>query len=181
MECVRIYVSLRMPQIRRILSTCLRSVLLCACAASMGFTYMHGQTTRSAGRIAATNALPNAVYDNPAVMTVRQDSSLTDFAAGYASSNGSIKPSYVGIGYCNEYMSDGFTTAYQDGTTWAGWAFEANAYMKRDTAMAVWGKASYNPDDMSLHYVTETSAGFQVELILQYENNLLKEIILQTV
>ena len=46
---------------------------------------------------------------------------------------------------------------------------------------APWGKASYNPDDMSLHYVTETSAGFQVELILQYENNLLKEIILQTV
>ena len=46
---------------------------------------------------------------------------------------------------------------------------------------APWGLAFYDPDDMSLRYVTATSAGTQVELILRYENNLLKEIILQTI
>ena len=43
------------------------------------------------------------------------------------------------------------------------------------------GTASYGLDDMSLRYVTETSAGLQVELLLKYENNILTEIILQTV
>ena len=33
---------------------------------------------------------------------------------------------------------------------------------------------------MSLSYVTSTSDGLQVELLLKYENNLLTEIILQT-
>ena len=42
------------------------------------------------------------------------------------------------------------------------------------------GTANYDPDDMSLRYVTETSAGLQVELFLKYENNILTEIILQT-
>ena len=50
-----------------------------------------------------------------------------------------------------------------------------------DESTASWGKACYDPDDMSLRYVTETSAGIQVELILKYENNLLAEIILQTI
>ncbi len=43
------------------------------------------------------------------------------------------------------------------------------------------GTASYGLDDMNLRYVTETSAGLQVELLLKYENNILTEIILQTV
>ena len=43
------------------------------------------------------------------------------------------------------------------------------------------GTASYDPDDMSLRYVTDTSAGLQVELLLKYENNILTEIILQTI
>ncbi len=42
------------------------------------------------------------------------------------------------------------------------------------------GTACYDMDDMSLRYVTETSAGLQVELLLKYENNILTEIILQT-
>lgn len=43
------------------------------------------------------------------------------------------------------------------------------------------GTANYDPDDMSLRYVTDTSAGLQVELLLKYENNILTEIILQTI
>ncbi len=43
------------------------------------------------------------------------------------------------------------------------------------------GTACYDPDNMSLSYVTDTSAGLQVELILKYEENSLKEIILQTI
>lgn len=43
------------------------------------------------------------------------------------------------------------------------------------------GTASYGLDDMNLRYVTETSAGLQVELLLKYENNILTEIILQTI
>ena len=42
------------------------------------------------------------------------------------------------------------------------------------------GAACYDPDNMSLSYVTETSAGLQVELLLKYENSILTEIILQT-
>lgn len=45
---------------------------------------------------------------------------------------------------------------------------------------APWGLACYNPDDMSLRYVTDTAAGIQVELLLKYENNVLTEIILHT-
>ena len=43
------------------------------------------------------------------------------------------------------------------------------------------GVASYNPDDMSLRYVTATQDGLQVELILRYVDNYLTEIMLQTV
>ena len=42
------------------------------------------------------------------------------------------------------------------------------------------GTACYDPDNMNLSYVTETSAGLQVELLLKYENSVLTEIILQT-
>ena len=44
-----------------------------------------------------------------------------------------------------------------------------------------WGLASYYPDDMSLIYKTTTQDGMQVELILRFEENYLKEIVLQTV
>ena len=40
------------------------------------------------------------------------------------------------------------------------------------------GEANYNPDDMSLRYITATADGRQVELLLKYENNFLAEIIL---
>lgn len=46
---------------------------------------------------------------------------------------------------------------------------------------AAWGAASYDPDDMSLRYVTSTEEGLQVMLILRYEENYLTEIMLQTV
>lgn len=46
---------------------------------------------------------------------------------------------------------------------------------------ASWGMATYDPDDMSLRYVTETEEGVQVMLILRYEENYLTTIILQTV
>ena len=42
------------------------------------------------------------------------------------------------------------------------------------------GTACYDPENMSLSYVTETSSGLQVELLLKYENSVLTEIILQT-
>ena len=47
---------------------------------------------------------------------------------------------------------------------------------------APWGAASYDftSGDTGLRYVTDTSAGTQVELLLKYENNVLKEIFLQT-
>ena len=44
-----------------------------------------------------------------------------------------------------------------------------------------WGYADYNPEDMTLRYVTGTAAGVRVELLLKYENNILTEIILHTV
>ena len=43
------------------------------------------------------------------------------------------------------------------------------------------GEANYNPDDMSLRYVTVTSDGRTVELLLKYENTILAEIILHTI
>ena len=43
------------------------------------------------------------------------------------------------------------------------------------------GEANYNPDDMSLRYVTETAGGRTVELLLKYENTILTEIILHTI
>jgi len=43
------------------------------------------------------------------------------------------------------------------------------------------GEASYNPDDMSLRYITETAGGRSVELLLKYENTILTEIILHTI
>lgn len=46
---------------------------------------------------------------------------------------------------------------------------------------APYGFASYDPGDMSLRYLTGTSGGIQVELLLRFENNLLAEIILHTV
>ena len=46
---------------------------------------------------------------------------------------------------------------------------------------ASWGMATYDPDDMSLRYVTETEEGLQVMLVLRYEENYLTAIILQTV
>jgi len=45
---------------------------------------------------------------------------------------------------------------------------------------APWGLACYNPDDMTLRYVTDTAAGIRVELLLKYEKNELTEIILHT-
>ena len=49
--------------------------------------------------------------------------------------------------------------------------------------VAPWGFASYDfsSGETSLRYVTDTTAGIRVELILKYENNILTEIILQTV
>ena len=44
-----------------------------------------------------------------------------------------------------------------------------------------WGTASYNPDDMSLKYVTTVRSGEQVELVLRFVENYLTEIMLQTV
>jgi len=46
--------------------------------------------------------------------------------------------------------------------------------------IAPWGFATYDPEDMTLRYVTDTAAGIEVELLLRYENNLLAEIILLT-
>ena len=48
---------------------------------------------------------------------------------------------------------------------------------------APWGAASYDfaSADAGLRYVTDTSAGIRVELLLKYENNVLAEIHLQTV
>lgn len=43
------------------------------------------------------------------------------------------------------------------------------------------GEASYNPDDMSLRYITDTAGGQQVELLLKYENAVLTEIIIHVV
>ena len=47
---------------------------------------------------------------------------------------------------------------------------------------APWGFASYDfsSGETGLCYVTDTIAGKQVKLMLKYENNLLAEIILQT-
>ena len=42
------------------------------------------------------------------------------------------------------------------------------------------GIACYDPDNMNLSYVTRTSDGTEVELLLKYEDSLLAEIILQT-
>ncbi len=42
------------------------------------------------------------------------------------------------------------------------------------------GTACYDPDNMNLSYVTRTSDGTEVELLLKYEDSLLAEIILQT-
>ena len=44
-----------------------------------------------------------------------------------------------------------------------------------------YGLANYNPEDMSLRYVTPTQSGLTVELILRYVDNYLTEILLQTV
>ena len=46
---------------------------------------------------------------------------------------------------------------------------------------APWGYADYNPEDMSLRYVTVTQDGAEVELILRFVENYLTEIMLQTV
>ena len=43
------------------------------------------------------------------------------------------------------------------------------------------GLANYNPGEMTLRYVTDTEAGLRVELILQYENTTLSDIVLRTV
>lgn len=42
------------------------------------------------------------------------------------------------------------------------------------------GLANYYPGCMTLQYVTETEAGMQVELVLQYENTTLSDIVLRT-
>lgn len=46
---------------------------------------------------------------------------------------------------------------------------------------APYGIANYNPEDMSLRYVTDTAEGMQVELILRYVDNYLTEIMLQSI
>lgn len=46
---------------------------------------------------------------------------------------------------------------------------------------APWGYAVYDPDDMSLRYITDTASGAQVELLLRYENNILTEVIIHTI
>lgn len=46
---------------------------------------------------------------------------------------------------------------------------------------APWGMANYNPEDMSLRFVTDTQEGLRVELILRYTENYLTEIMLQTI
>ena len=51
-------------------------------------------------------------------------------------------------------------------------------YGSEDSAQR--GAACYDPDNMNLSYVTRTSDGTEVELLLKYENSLLAEIILQT-
>lgn len=43
------------------------------------------------------------------------------------------------------------------------------------------GEADYNPDDMSLRYITDTAGGQQVELLLRYDNAVLTEIIIHIV
>ena len=47
---------------------------------------------------------------------------------------------------------------------------------------AQWGTASYDfsSGETGLCYVTDTAAGIRVKLLLKYENNVLSEIILQT-
>ena len=46
---------------------------------------------------------------------------------------------------------------------------------------ASYGIANYDPSEMNLRYVTETSGGLQVELLLKYEYNILTEIIIHTI
>ena len=46
---------------------------------------------------------------------------------------------------------------------------------------ASYGIANYDPTEMNLRYVTETSGGLQVELLLKYEYNILTEIIIHTI
>jgi len=46
---------------------------------------------------------------------------------------------------------------------------------------APYGYASYDPEDMSLRFVTDTQSGMTVELLLRYKDNYLTEILLQTV
>ena len=43
------------------------------------------------------------------------------------------------------------------------------------------GLANYWPGEMTLRYVTETESGMQVELVLQYENTTLSDIVVRTV
>ena len=43
------------------------------------------------------------------------------------------------------------------------------------------GLANYWPGEMTLRYVAETEAGMQVELVLQYENTTLSDIVIRTV
>ena len=45
---------------------------------------------------------------------------------------------------------------------------------------APYGLAEYNGDEMTLRYVTETTSGEQVELLLRYQETILSEIILHT-
>ena len=42
------------------------------------------------------------------------------------------------------------------------------------------GLANYYPGCMTLHYVTDTAAGIQVELVLQYENTTLTDMVIRT-